>query len=153
MSVPIMVGKKVEDFKLHDHNEKEVVLSSLAGRKVLLSFHPLAWTGICTQQMQDLDQAYSAFTDLNTVPLGVSVDTVPSKKAWAESMGLKSLQLVADFWPHGDLAKKLGIFREANGFSERANVLLDEQGNVEWIKVYEIKALPNLDEVFAQLKK
>ena len=66
---------------------------------------------------------------------------------------LKSLQLLADFWPHGDLAQKLGIFREANGFSERANVLLDEQGNVEWIKVYEIKTLPNLDEVFAQLKK
>lgn len=153
MGAAISVGTKVNDFTLDDHNDKEVTLSALAGKKVLLSFHPLAWTGICTQQMQGLDAAYATFTALNTVPLGVSVDAAPSKKAWAESMGLKSLQLIADFWPHGDLAKQLGIFREANGFSERANVLIDEQGKVEWIKVYEIKTLPDLDEVLAQLKK
>ena len=44
----INVGEPVPDFTLKDQNEKEITLSDLKGKKVLLSFHPLAWTGVCT---------------------------------------------------------------------------------------------------------
>jgi hypothetical protein len=42
----------------------------------------------------------------------------------------------------------LGIFRKEDGFSERANILVGEDGTVLWIKVYPIKQLPDLEEVF-----
>jgi peroxiredoxin len=119
----------------------------------LLSFHPLAWTGVCTAQMKSLEANFKTIAALNTVPVGISVDTVPSKKAWADSMGLKQLRILSDFWPHGGVAKAYGLFREHGGTSERANVIVDEKGKVAWVKVYEISHLPEIDEVIGVLKR
>ena len=143
----IEVGTKVKDFTLTDHNDNEVKLSDFEGQKVLLSFHPLAFTSVCANQMQGLEANYDRFEDLNTVPLGVSIDAAPAKKAWAKELGLDNLKLLADFWPHGGLAKELGIFREEDGFSERANILLDETGEVIYTKVYDISELPDPEEI------
>jgi len=147
------VGEKIDNFILPDQDENEVSLKDYKGKKVLLSFHPLAWTGVCTKQMEALDNNYSTFKENNTVPLGLSVDPVPSKKAWAEDMGLSNLKILADFWPHGDLAKNLGIFIEESGISARVNILLDEEGKVKWYKVYDIPQLPDINEVLEEVKK
>ena len=148
----VKVGEKVKEFSLTDHFGKQVKLSELKGKKVLLSFHPLAWTSVCAKQMQSLDANFPAFEKLNTIALGLSVDSVPSKTAWAKELGISSTRLVADFWPHGGLAKKLGVFREKDGISERANILLDENGAVAWMKVYPIAELPEINEVLAAIK-
>ena len=76
-------GDKAKDFTLKDQDGKELHLSDLKGIRVLLSFHPLAWTSVCADQMTSLEKARSRFEKHNTVALGISVDTVPSKKAWA----------------------------------------------------------------------
>lgn len=68
-------------------------------------------------------------------------------------MGLKKLRMLADFWPHGGLAEDLGVFRPKDGFSERANILIDEGGKIAWVKVCEIRTLPDFEEVLAVLKK
>ncbi|HBT39484.1 MAG TPA: peroxiredoxin [Pseudothermotoga sp.] len=146
------VGSTAPDFTLKDQDGKPIQLSSLKGRKVLLSFHPLAWTSVCADQMKSLEGAYGEFESLNVVPLGISVDPVPSKKAWAESLGLEKLRILSDFWPHGEVARAFGIFRDKDGFSERANLLIDEQGKIIWMKVYPIKQLPDLGEILSFLK-
>lgn len=102
--------------------------------------------------MKALEQRYEEFEKLNAIPLGLSVDPVPSKKAWANSLGLKKLRILSDFWPHGEVAKLYGIFREKDGFSERANVIVDEEGKIIFFKVYPIRELPDLDEVLNFLK-
>lgn len=153
MEKPIKVGEKVPDFTLKDQEGNAVSLASFRGKKVLLSFHPLAWTPVCAEQMKNLDARYDEFEALSVVPLGLSVDTVPSKKAWAEALGIKKLLLLSDFWPHGAVAESMGLFRSLNGFSQRANVLADEEGKALWVKVYDIRTLPDLDEVFEVLKK
>ena len=98
---------------------KDIHLSDFSGRKVLLSFHPLAWTPVCAQQMKALEKNRARFEKLNTLALGLSVDTVPSKKAWAKELGIKETKLLSDFWPHGEVARSYGILREKEGFSER----------------------------------
>jgi len=105
------IGEKAKDFSLPDQNEKEFKLSKFRGKRVLLSFHPLAWTSVCSEQMKSLEKNEEAFDSLNTVAVGVSIDTVPSKKAWAESLGIKNTRLLSDFWPHGKVARKYGLFR------------------------------------------
>ncbi|MBI5806344.1 redoxin domain-containing protein [candidate division TA06 bacterium] len=145
------IGQKAPDFVLRDQHGTEFKLSELRGRKVLLSFHPLAFTKICSRQMQALEKNLKAFDLLNTVPAGLSVDTVPSKHAWAKALKVKNLRMLSDFWPHGKVAKDYGIFRREQGFSERANILVDEFGKVIWIKVYPIKELPDLNEVLKVL--
>jgi len=141
------------DFTLKDQNKIEFKLSEYRGQYVLLSFHPLAWTSVCARQMQMLDVNFEQFENLNVLPVGLSVDSLPSKEAWAKELGLKKLRLLADFWPHGAVAKQFGIFRNRNGFSERANILIDPEGQVIFKKVYEISQLPNLEEIFNFLKK
>jgi peroxiredoxin len=153
MADAIKVGETAPDFTLKDQNGKDFKLSEQKGKRVLLSFHPLAWTGVCTQQMQSLETNFKTVTALNTIPVGLSVDAGPSKKAWADDMKLKNLRIISDFWPHGAVAKAYGLFREHGGTSERANVIVDEKGKVAWVKVYEISQLPDINEVIDELKK
>jgi peroxiredoxin len=149
----IEIGDKAPDFTLKDQHNKEVDLSALKGKKVLLSFHPLAWTKVCARQMQSLENNTDTFRSLNTIPLGVSVDTVPSKHAWARELRVKQTRLLSDFWPHGDVAQLYGLFRDENGFSERANVIIDEKQEVVFVKIYDIPQLPDIDEIIDFLKK
>jgi peroxiredoxin len=147
------VGDRFKDFSLEDQNEEMFTLSKLKGKRVLLSFHPLAWTSVCSEQMKSLEKNKDVFDSLNTVAVGVSVDTVPSKKAWAKSLGIKKTRLLSDFWPHGKIAEAYGIFRNEYGTSKRANVIIDENQKVAFFKVYPIGQLPDVKEVIDALKK
>jgi len=143
---PIRVGILAPKIALKDQHGQLVDLAELKGKRILLSFHPLAWTNVCQRQMEALEMNADVFEKANAVALGISVDAVPSKKAWAESIGVKKTHLLSDFWPHGGAAQALGLFREAVGFSERAAVVLDEQGVVRFVKVYPLKEVPDVAE-------
>jgi len=144
----IEVGNVAPDFTLADQSEREVTLSEFKGKKrVVLSFHPLAWTSVCKAQMQDLEKHRADLDRLNCVALGLSVDSVPCKKAWAEAIGVKETPLLADFWPHGGVAEAYDIFREKNGFSERAVLIVDQKGMVWFKKIYPIREVPDIGEI------
>ena len=148
----IKIGDKLNDFSLKDQNGKDIKLSELRGKKVLLSFHPLAWTAVCAIQMKSLEDNRADFEKLNIVPLGLSVDAPPAKKSWAKELGIANISLLSDFWPHGGLAKELGLFRDKDGISERANILLDEEGKVIWMKVYPLHEVPDIKEILDAAK-
>ncbi len=148
----VNIGDKAKDFTLSDQDGKDIALSDFAGKRVLLSFHPLAWTSVCAKQMVSLEKNKSRFDKLNTVALGISVDTVPSKKAWTKELGIKKTRLLSDFWPHGEVAALYGIFREKDGFSERANIIIDEKGQVIFVKVYPTAELPDIEEIIKVLE-
>ncbi|UCD05130.1 MAG: peroxiredoxin [candidate division WOR-3 bacterium] len=147
------VGDPAPDFELKDQNRNEVSLSKLKGKKILLSFHPLAWTKVCAEQMKSLEANQPTFEDLGTIAIGLSVDTVPSKHAWAKELGIERTKLLSDFWPHGAVARSYGIFRDKDGFSERANIIIDENQNISFIKIYEISQLPDIEEIKNFLSK
>lgn len=148
----IQLGKMVKSFTLQDQFGQSFVLSKRKGRRVLLSFHPLAWTPVCTLQMQSLEKNKKILDKLNTIAVGLSVDSVPCKAAWAKSIKIRQTKLLSDFWPHGNVAKGLGLFREQDGISQRANVILDEGGKVCFVKVYPIAQLPDINEIIVFLK-
>ncbi|MDI6743612.1 MAG: redoxin domain-containing protein, partial [Smithella sp.] len=103
----IQLIKTVKDFSLKDQLGQDFVLSKMKGRRVLLSFHPLAWTPVCARQMQSLEKNNKVFDKLHTTAVGLSVDSIPSKAAWAKAIKIKNTRLLADFWPHGGVAKSL----------------------------------------------
>ncbi len=148
----VEVGDVAPDFTLKDQNEQSITLSDFKGKKVVLSWHPLAWTSVCAIQMQDLEKHKEDFDRLDAVALGLSVDSAPSKKAWAEEMGVQETSLLADFWPHGGVARDYGIFREKNGFSERAVFIVDEDGVVQFKKVYPMREVPDIEEIIKALE-
>jgi peroxiredoxin len=146
------VGDQAKDFTLKDQSEKEFKLSDHKGRKVLLSFHPLAWTDICAKQMKSLEDNKAAFDSHSTTAVGLSVDSIPCKNAWAESLGIKETSLLSDFWLHGEIAQLFGVFREKHGTAQRANIVVDENGKIAFVKVYPISELPDINEIIDFLK-
>ena len=148
-----LLNKKAFDFILKDHNKEEFILSDFKGKNILLSFHPLAWTGVCAEQMKSLENNYDTFRELNTVAVGINVDSIPSKNAWAKSLNIKNTRLLSDFWPHGEVANLYKIFREKEGFSERANIIVDENQNIKFVKIYDISQLPDINKIIDFLKK
>ncbi|HWR30759.1 MAG TPA: peroxiredoxin [Negativicutes bacterium] len=148
----IAVGDMAPDFVLKDNRVQDIRLSDYRGKKVLLAWHPLAWTGVCANQMKALEDNLPEFEKYNTVPLGMSIDSYPSKNAWAKELGIANVKLLADFWPHGKVAQDYGLFLEDKGFSERANVLIDETGKVIWVKTYDIPELPDIEEILSKVR-
>lgn len=149
----IEIGAKALDFALKDQNGKTTRLANFKGKKVLLSFRPLAWTAVCHDQMRLLEENHLRFDELNTVALGIGVDSVPSNKAWAQAMDITNTKLLSDFWPHGKTAKSYGIFRDKDGFSERANIIIDREQKVVFAKIYPIAQLPDFDEIIKFLEE
>ena len=147
------VGEKAPNFSLFDHNKKEFVLSNFKGKRILLSFHPLAWTSVCAEQMKSLEKHYKEFEELNTVAVGINVDSIPSKKAWADSLGIKNTRLLSDFWPHGKIAILYHLFREKEGISERANVIINEDQEIEFVRIYKLGELPDINEILTFLRE
>lgn len=143
----IAVGDSAPDFVVKDNNEKDIRLSDYRGKKVLLSWHPLAWTPVCAKQMKALEDNFEKFKETKAIPLGFSVDSSPCKKAWATELNITNVSLPADFWPHGKVAQDYGLFLDKDGYSQRANVLIDENGKVTWVKVYPLEELPDINEV------
>ncbi len=141
------IGSKSLDFTLKDQNGKEFTLSGRTGTRVVLSFHPLARTSVCSGQMKSLEEHHDALASLNTVAVGISVDSVPCKKAWADHLGIKKTSLLSDFWPHGGVAQAYGAFLEQEGFARRVNILIDEHHKVAFVKEYERLSLPDMDEM------
>lgn len=142
----IQPGRPLPTIVLPDQEKQRVDLSTLRGTKLLLSFHPLAWTSVCQRQMEALELNVEALKAMDARAFGISVDPVPSKKAWADAIGVKATRLLSDFWPHGAAASSLGLFREKEGFSERAAVIVDQKGVVRFVKVYPMSEVPDVDE-------
>jgi peroxiredoxin len=148
----IQPGDPAKNFSLKDQNDKTFDLYEQSGKRTLLSFHPLAWTEYCAAQMKSLEDKQEVLASLNCVPVGISVDSVPCKRAWAGSLAITQTPLLCDFWPQGEVARKYGIFRDQNGFSERANVIINEKQKVVFVKIYPVHSVPDIEEIIGVLK-
>src|SRR5207253_793430 len=108
--VPIEVGVEAPDFTLNNQHRQEVRLFDFRGRRnVLLVFYPLAFTGICGGELDEVRDNLADFENDEVQILAISVDSVASHKAWAERAGY-TFPLLADFWPHGAVAQAYGVF-------------------------------------------
>jgi len=116
------------DFELPNQFGEHIRLSEFRGKKpVALVFFPLAFSSTCTSELCELRDNLSLFKDSGVELIGISVDSKASLRAWAEQEGY-DFTLLADFWPHGDVAKEYGVFIEEKGFANRATFLIDIDG-------------------------
>ena len=67
-------------------------------------------------------------------------------------MDIKNTRLLSDFWPHGEVAGLYGVFRDKDGYSERANILVDEEQKVVFAQVYPTSQLPEIEPIIDLLK-
>ena len=94
----------------------------------------------------------SRFEGYDTHVLGISVDSVPCNKAWAKSLGGITYDLLSDFEPKGEVAKKFGVYRP-EGYTERALFVIDKEGKIVYKDVHDISKQPDNEEIFEVLRK
>ncbi len=129
------VGTEAPDFTLKDQNNQVVTLSSFrADRNVLVVFYPFAFSGICTGELCAVRDDLASFQNADVQILAVSVDHPFTLKAWSDAQGYE-FPLLADFWPHGKVAKDYGVFNEKAGFALRGTFLVDKTGTVQFAEV------------------
>jgi len=119
---------RAPDFDLANQFGEHVRLSDFRGvRPVVLVFFPLAFSGVCTTEMCQLRDNFGLFTEKGVELVGISVDSKATLRAFAEQRGYE-FTLLADFWPHGAVAKEYGVFLEEKGFANRATFVIDVNG-------------------------
>lgn len=122
------IGSKAPDFELVNQHGETVKLSSYQGKKpVVLVFYPLSFSGTCTGELCELRDNFSVFESQDVELMAISVDSKYTQKVFAEQEGYK-FQVLADFWPHGSVAKAYGVFKEDAGFAIRGTFLIDKEG-------------------------
>ena len=126
----VLIGDQAPDFTLQNQNGEEVTLSSFKGKKpVVLVFYPMSFTGICTGELCELRDNFAQFENQNVELLAISIDSKFVQKKFSEQEGYK-FNVLADFWPHGAVAKSYGVFLEETGFANRATFVINSDGVV-----------------------
>jgi peroxiredoxin len=119
---------RAPDFDLANQFGEHVRLSDFRGvRPVVLVFFPLAFSGVCTTEMCELRDNLDLFAEKGAELVGISVDSKATLRAFAEQRDY-DFTLLADFWPHGAVAKEYGVFLEEKGFANRATFVIDING-------------------------
>ena len=144
--MPLKIGEEAPDFELDSHLGHKVLVSSFRNIKDVVVFHPLAWTPVCSNQMQNYESDKKWFDSHETHILALSVDAVPAKVEWAKSLGGISYDLLSDFHPKGLVAERYGVTRDG-GITERAIFIVDKSGTIVFAKVYNIPTLPDNTEI------
>ncbi|WP_370517373.1 redoxin domain-containing protein [Pseudactinotalea sp. HY160] len=140
-----LVGEPAPAFAGVDTHGAALTSASLRAGTTLLAFFPLAFTGVCGDELGELSAAaepggaLAGFAECagpaGLRVLAVSCDPMASQRAWREQRGF-GFELVSDFWPHGRIAHAFGVFDETSGRAERASFLIDSAGTVRWSLVH-----------------
>ncbi|MEO3746116.1 peroxiredoxin [Plantactinospora sp. B5E13] len=129
------VGAQAPDFVLKDQNNQEVRLTDFRDRRaVLLVFYPLAFTGTCQGELTEVRDNLDEYQNDEVQVLTVSVDSVFSHKVWADREGF-GFPLLADFWPHGAVARAYGVLNETTGVAHRGTFVIDKAGTVRFAEL------------------
>jgi len=150
---PLPVGTPAPDFTLRDPNNEPVTLSDFRGRPVVLVFYPLDWSPTCSDQLSLYQAEISEFERFGAQILGISVDSIYCHGAWAAVRGLR-FPLLADFEPKGEVARLYKVYREPDGFSERALYVVDPEGIIRYAHVSpRLDMIPDIYELYQVLSE
>lgn len=126
------IGRPAPDFELVDQHGTPVRLSSFQGsRNVVLVFYPWSFSSVCTSELTALRDDIGTFVNDTTQLLAVSVDSKFVQRRFADYEGI-DFPVLADFWPHGEVARSYGVFDSQAGAALRGSFVIDRAGVVRW---------------------
>lgn len=127
----VAVGDAAPDITLKDQHGQTYRLADRRGsRPVLLVFFPWAFSGTCGGELQALrDRHAELVEDVEVVT--VSTDSMYALRAWGDQEGFP-FPMLADFWPHGEVARAYGVLHEEIGIALRGSFLVGLDGVVRW---------------------
>jgi peroxiredoxin len=151
-STALPAGTAAPDFSLKSTPDQTVSLSEFRGRPVVLAFYPADWSPVCGDQMALYNEMLVEFHELGADILGISVDGTWCHEAFTRERKLH-FPLLADFEPKGAVAKLYGVYREADGTTERALFVIDAKGIIRWSYVSPVGVNPGADGILSALEE
>ena len=127
----IAPGTPAPDFRLVDETGEKFTRESLLGQTTVLVFYPFAFSPVCTDQFQVYEEVLDELAAKGAKLYGVSCDAMWSQKAFKDQLGVTIPQL-SDFEPKGETSRAFGAYFDKGGFSNRALVIVDPEGVVQW---------------------
>ncbi len=128
----IEIGQPAPDFSLRNQHGQTVSLADFHGKKnVVVLFYPWAFSGVCSGELAEIRDHLADLQNDGSELLAISCDAMYSLRVFADRDGLE-FSLLSDFWPHGEVARRYGIFNEEIGISGRATFIVDREGIVRW---------------------
>ena len=146
-------GMQAPNFTLCDKDGREITLSELRGRRVVLYFYPKDNTPGCTRQACAFAAAYEGFKSKNVEVIGISRDSVASHAKFAEKHGLPFI-LLSD--PELEVIRAYGVWREKKLYGKlgfgvvRTTFIIDENGIIEKV-MPKVKPDTNAAEILSEL--
>ena len=151
----VQTGQAAPQFTLTSSELKEVNLADFKGKKVVIHFFPLAFTGVCTTQLCTMRDSFGYYDGLNAQILGISVDS-PFTLAKIKEENAYQFPLLSDF--NKNVSAAYGALYESfafgmKGVSKRAAFVIDEEQNVIYAEVLENAGdLPNFEAIAEKVK-
>jgi len=148
-------GSPAPQFTLFSSALKEVSLAGFKGKKVVLHFFPMAFTGTCTTQLCTMRDNFGYYDGLNATILGISVDS-PFTLAKFKEENNYQFDLLSDF--NKEISTAYGAIYEQfvfglRGVSKRAAFVIDEEQNIIYAEVLEVATdLPDFAAIAAAVK-
>ncbi len=124
-------GTPAPEFTLKTEDGEDFTRADLLGRTTVLVFYPFAFSPVCTDQFQVYEEVLDEFAAQGAKLYGVSCDASYSQTAFREKLGVTIPQL-SDFEPKGEASRAFGAYFDKGGFSNRALVIVDPEGTVQW---------------------
>jgi len=147
----VSVGDEAPDFRLPALRGGELALSDFAGKKnVVLFFYPKDDSPGCTVEACTFRDAYEDFVAAGAEVIGVSSDSIDSKKAFADKHRLP-MQFVAD--AGGKVRAAYGVKRTLGLIAGRETFIIDKQGIVRHVFRSQIRVKEHVAESLAVLKQ
>ena len=144
-------GTTAPGFSLPSTPDQMVSLADFRGQPVVLAFYPADWSPVCGDQMALYNEMLDEFRRFNAELIGVSVDGIWCRLAFAQERKLH-FPLLADFEPKGNVARRYGVYRAHEGISERALFVIDADGTIRWSYVSPIGINPGADGILRALE-
>ena len=151
-STALPAGTPAPDFSLHSTPDQTVRLSEFRGQPVVLAFYPADWSPVCGDQMALYNEMLSEFQDLGAEIMGISVDGAWCHAAFCRDRKLH-FPLLSDFEPKGEVSRLYGVYRKADGHSERALFVIDADGIIQWSYVSPVGVNPGAAGILSALEK
>jgi peroxiredoxin len=123
-------GTPAPDFELVDQNKSPYSSDNLKGQKSLVVFIPFPFSSVCESELCTIRDEHARLNDFDANVVVITCDTFFANKAWSEANDFH-FPVLADFWPHGEVAKAYGAFNESVGVANRYTFVLDEDGVVQ----------------------
>ncbi|MGP9781830.1 redoxin domain-containing protein [Glutamicibacter sp. AOP12-B1-11] len=119
----IETGSRLFDFSLENQYGETITSTQLASGRVLVVFYPWAFSRVCGSELAEIQEHHQLFSERQVRVCAISVDHKFTLRSYAESLGIE-FDLLADFWPHGAVARLAGAFDEEKGVATRRSLYL-----------------------------